>query len=120
MGSDGRAGSGRVLGWEIAVRKIVRGRIGDGTVANFGGRVDVREAQLCCGRKICRRRCGGVGTVDAKEFSRKVREQEVEDLKSVVAVRRVDAGQPWIDIRLRRITYPVAAVVVRWNPSENG
>ncbi|MBV8781649.1 MAG: hypothetical protein JO353_09645 [Phycisphaerae bacterium] len=79
-------------------------------VANFDGRNNTREAQLVLGTKY------GTGIkwgrpVNAKDFFVEV--STAQKLKYLQEVRaeygRVDAGQPWIDIRFDKITYPTGA-----------
>jgi hypothetical protein len=79
-------------------------------VANFGGRKDAREAQLVLRTKYGTEVRWG-RPLDAKDFFAEVPvSQKLDSLKSVVEqYGRVDAGQPWIDIRYDRITYPKPA-----------
>jgi hypothetical protein len=76
-------------------------------VTNFGGRDNPREAQLTL------ETCYGTGIkwgrpVNAKDFFVEV--SAAQKLKYLDQVQqqygRIDAGQPWIDIRFDRITYP--------------
>jgi len=79
-------------------------------VTNFGGRDDPREAQLtletCYGTAVKWGR-----PVNAKDFFVEV--STAQKLKYLEQVQsqygRIDAGQPWIDIRFDRITYPTQA-----------
>ena len=79
-------------------------------VTNFAGRVDPKEAQLtlntCYGTDIKWGR-----PVNAKDFFVEVSPaQKLKYLEQVQAqFGRVDAGQPWIDIRFDRITHPSVA-----------
>jgi hypothetical protein len=79
-------------------------------VANFAGRQDPREAQLVLRTKYATEVRWG-RPLDAKDFFAEVPvNQKLEDLKTVVEqYGRVDAGQPWLDIRYDRITYPKPA-----------
>ena len=78
------------------------------SVANFGGRVDYREAQLVLGTKFGKEIRWGA-PVGSKNFEVRP-EQKFEYLKRVYEeFGRCDAGQPWIDIRYDKITYPADA-----------
>jgi hypothetical protein len=81
-------------------------------VANFSGRKDPREAQLVLRTKYGTEVRWG-RPLDAKDFFAEVPvSQKLDSMKSVVEqYGRVDAGQPWIDIRYDRITYPKPAGV---------
>jgi hypothetical protein len=79
-------------------------------VSNFAGRVNPRDAQLTL------ETCYGTGIkwgrpVNAKDFFVEV--STAQKLKYLEQVQqqygRIDAGQPWIDIRFDRITYPTIA-----------
>ena len=77
-------------------------------VANFGGRVDYREAQLVLGTKFGKEIRWGA-PVGSKSFEVRP-EQKFEYLRRVYEeFGRCDAGQPWIDIRYDKITYPADA-----------
>jgi hypothetical protein len=79
-------------------------------VTNFAGRENPREAQLtlatCYGTSIKWGR-----PVNAKDFFVEV--STAQKLKYLERVQqqfgRIDAGQPWIDIRFDRVTYPTVA-----------
>jgi hypothetical protein len=78
-------------------------------VSNFGGRDNPRDAQLTLAT------CYGTGIkwgrpINAKDFFVEVSTaQKLKYLQQVQAqYGRIDAGQPWIDIRFDRITYPTA------------
>jgi hypothetical protein len=78
------------------------------TVANFGGRVDYREAQLVLGTKFGKEIRWGA-PIGAKSFEVRP-EQKFEYLRRVYEeFGRADAGQEWIDIRYDKITYPADA-----------
>ena len=82
-------------------------------VANFGGRVDPREAQVVLvTRYNTEIRWGRPwGATDA--FVEVAPERKVQYLRRVLAeYGRVDARQPWIDIRFDKITYPDPAEAV--------
>jgi hypothetical protein len=76
-------------------------------VANFAGRKDAREAQIVLGTRYGTEIRWGL-PLDAKDFFAEVPvAQKLEDLTLVKQqYGRVDAGQPWIDIRYDKITYP--------------
>ena len=76
-------------------------------VANFDGRVDPREAQLVLRTKFATEVRWG-RPINATDFFAEVPvTQKLDDLDKVMAqYGRVDAGQPWIDLRFDRITYP--------------
>lgn len=78
-------------------------------VTNFGGRENPRDAQLTLVTRY------GTGVkwgrpINAKDFFVEVSTaQKLRDLQLVrEQYGRVDAGQPWIDIRFDKITYPNA------------
>ena len=76
-------------------------------VANFGGRIDPKEAQLVLITKYDTQVRWG-RPVNAKDFFIEVSTtQKLKYLEEVYAeFHRVDGGRPWIDIRLDKITYP--------------
>jgi hypothetical protein len=76
-------------------------------VANFAGRKDNREAQIVLGTSYGTQIRWGL-PLDAKDFFAEVPvSQKLDDLSLVKQqYGRVDAGQPWIDIRYDKITYP--------------
>jgi hypothetical protein len=89
-------------------------------VSNFAGRDNPREAQLTLAT------CYGTGIkwgrpVNAKDFFVEV--STAQKLKYLQQVQqqygRIDAGQPWIDIRFDRITYPTV-VTAEASASANG
>jgi hypothetical protein len=104
VGQDLAAGLGLV---KLLYGKTYTEELVTVNVANFGGRVDPREAQLVLRTKYATEVRWG-RPLDAKDFFAEVPvSQKLEDLKTVVEqYGRVDAGQPWIDIRYDKITYP--------------
>jgi hypothetical protein len=76
-------------------------------VANFGGRINVKEAQLALGTLYDTQIRWG-RPVKANDFFVEVATQrKLDALKHVYEqYNRVDAGQQWIDIRFDKITYP--------------
>ena len=78
-------------------------------VANDQGRVDPREPQLVCRTKeMTEVRWGR--PVNAEDALAEVpAEQKLDELRRIVKqYGRVDAGQPWVDLRYDKITYPTA------------
>ncbi len=80
-------------------------------VANFGGRVDPKEAQLVLGTKYAKEVRWGRPPADAADnFIEVSTERKLDYLRWVYEeFGRVDASQDWIDIRYDIITYPGAA-----------
>ncbi|HEY7089284.1 MAG TPA: hypothetical protein VH518_14400 [Tepidisphaeraceae bacterium] len=79
-------------------------------VANFGGRIDPKEAQIdLVTRYDTQIRWGR--PVNAKDFFVEVSaSQKLKYLEEIYnEFHRVDGGRPWIDIRFDRITYPSGA-----------
>jgi hypothetical protein len=76
-------------------------------VSNFAGRKDPREAEIVLRTKFGSEVRWGL-PLDAKDFFAEV--PVAQKLDDLIAVRqqygRVDAGQPWIDVRYDKITYP--------------
>jgi hypothetical protein len=77
-------------------------------VTNFAGRVDVREAQVVL-VTIWDTQVRWGRPVNAKDFFIEAPvARKLQDLQDVYArFGRVDAKQPWIDIRFDKITHPV-------------
>jgi hypothetical protein len=82
-------------------------------VANFAGRVDLKEAQLTLGTIHDTSIRWGRPMNDSRDFFLEVPTQrKLDRLKCAVAqYGRVDAGQPWIDIRFDKTTYSSMAQV---------
>ena len=79
------------------------------SVANFGGRVDVREAQVVLGTKYRTEIRWGQPLGSRTEFIEVRPEKKFEYLQRVYdEFGRCDARQRWIDIRFDKITYPSA------------
>jgi hypothetical protein len=76
-------------------------------VSNFAGRVDLKEAQLTLGTIHDTTIRWGRPVNDSRDFFLEVPTQrKLERLKyAVEQYGRVDAGQPWIDIRFDKTTY---------------
>ena len=89
-------------------------------VGNFEGRNDGRASQLCLGTKYGSSIKWG-RPVNAKDFFVEV--STTQKLKDLADVRseygRVDAGQPWIDIRFDKITYPTASAAADDNAANS-
>lgn len=76
-------------------------------VENFGGRHDPREAHLVLGTKHGTEVRWGRAIEAADDFIEVKVERKLDYLSRVYAeFGRIDARQPWIDIRYDKITYP--------------
>lgn len=80
-------------------------------VSNYAGRVDLKEAQLTLGTIHDTTIRWGRPVNDTKDFFLEAStEHKLERLKlAVQQYGRVDAGEPWIDIRFDKTTYPSMA-----------
>lgn len=76
-------------------------------ISNFGGRNDLREAQLVLGTKFGTEIRWG-RPVGAKDDFIEVRPQrKLENLRAIYEeFGRCDARQKWIDVRFEKVTYP--------------
>jgi hypothetical protein len=79
-------------------------------ITNFAGRVDAREAQLTLVTRY------GTEVRWGRPISAKDAFVEVAPARKLDAMQqifgkfhRIDAGQPWVDIRFDQVTYPAAA-----------
>ena len=110
----GQSWSGQDLADGLGLTKVLYGKAyADALVAvdvtNDQGRVDPREPQLICRTKeLTEVRWGR--PVDAEDALAEVpAEQKLDELRRIVKqYGRVDAGQPWVDLRYDKITYPTA------------
>jgi hypothetical protein len=76
-------------------------------VSNFAGRVDPREAQIVLRTRYRTEVRWGRPWNSADAFIEVRPERKMQYLRNVLAeFGRIDARQPWIDIRFDRITYP--------------
>jgi len=79
-------------------------------IANFAGRVDAREAQLTLVTRYGSEVRWG-RPISAKDaFVEVPPAKKLEAMQQIYAqYNRLDAGQPWIDIRFDQVTYPSAS-----------
>ena len=76
-------------------------------VSNFAGRVDAREAQIVLKTRYRTEVRWGRPWNSTDAFIEVRPERKMQYLRNVLAeFGRIDARQPWIDIRFDRITYP--------------
>jgi hypothetical protein len=76
-------------------------------VSNFGGRRDAREAQIVLQTRYGTQVRWGLPPGSKDYFVEVPVEQKLNCMKQVFdQIGRVDGGQPWIDIRFDRVTYP--------------
>ena len=79
-------------------------------VSNFGGRVDPREAQLTLITRFGSEIRWGRPANAKDAFVEVPAQRKLEALEQIYAkFGRVDAMQPWIDIRFDQVTYPAQA-----------
>jgi hypothetical protein len=109
---SGQKWAGEDLAAALDMAKILYGQsyadeIVKVNVANFGGRVDPREAQITLVTKYDTEIRWG-RPVNARDFFVEVSPaRKLAFLQEVwTEFHRVDGGRPWIDIRIDRITYP--------------
>jgi hypothetical protein len=110
--STGKQWTGQDLVAGLGMVKLLYGKpyaeeIVSVNVANFSGRKDSQEAQIILRTKYATEVRWGL-PLDAKDFFAEVPvSQKLDDLAAVKQqYGRVDAGQPWIDIRYDKVTYP--------------
>lgn len=103
---------GHDLAAGLAMVKLLYGRpwaeqIISVNVANYAGRVDPRQAQIVLRTKFGTEVRWG-RPINATDFFAEVPvSQKLKEMAEVMTqYGRVDAGQPWIDLRFDRITYP--------------
>lgn len=76
-------------------------------VSNYGGRIDPREAQIVLMTRHGSEIRWGTAIKRSDRIVEVAVERKLEVMKQIVAkFGRVDAGQPWIDIRFETVTYP--------------
>ncbi|QOV89005.1 cell division protein FtsQ/DivIB [Humisphaera borealis] len=76
-------------------------------VSNYGGRLDQREAQIVLMTRHGSEIRWGTAIKRSDRIVEVTVERKLEVMKQIVAkFGRIDAGQPWIDIRFETVTYP--------------
>ena len=79
-------------------------------VSNFGGRRDSREAQIVLVTRFGTQLRWGRAPSSKDSFVEVGASQKLDAIEAIYREKkRVDAGQPWIDVRFERVTCPGVA-----------